>query len=161
MVMLTSMGDAASKSEIKPNTHMDFFHWDETFQCGSVQSCLWRGQVPASGTLILILETAIRDLIRYLSGRHVSTSSDLPLFPQAETSTHELFQFSFYTKSTWSVQTSFITRSDNLDNFSPMQRQRAHVFCSAVTSGRKAVTDSWGIGVTSHKFSSHLQRNEL
>lgn len=153
MVMLASMGGAASKSEMKPNTHMDFFHWDETLQCGSVQLCLWR----ASSTLVLILETATKDLIRYLSGRDVSTTSGLPLFPQAETSTHELFQFSFYTESTWSAQTSL----NNLDNFSPMQRQRARVFHSVVTSGRKAVTGSWGIGVTSQNFSNHLQRNEL
>lgn len=161
MVMLASMGGAASKSEMKPNTHMDFFNWDETSQCGNVQFCLWRGQVPASSALVLILETATRDLIRHLSGRDVSTASDLPLFPQAETSTHELFQFSFYTKSTWSAQTSFITGLNILDNFLPMQRRRAHVFHSAVTSGRKAVTDGWGIGVTSQKFSNHLQRNEL
>lgn len=109
MVMFASMGGAASKSEMKPNTHMDFFNWDETLQCVNVQFCLWRGQVPASSTLVLILETATRDLIRYLSGRDVSTASDLLLFPQAETFTHELFQFSFYTKSTWSAQTSFIT----------------------------------------------------
>lgn len=74
MVMLASMGGAASKSEMKPNTHMDFFNWDETLQCGNVQFCLWRGQVPASSILVLILETATRDPIRYLSGRDVSTT---------------------------------------------------------------------------------------
>lgn len=157
--MLTSMGGAARKAEIKPNTHTGFFHWDETLQCGSVQFCLWEGQVPASSTLVFILETATSNLIRYLSGRDVSTTSGLPPFSQAETSTHELFQFSFYTKSTWSAQTSFITSLNNLDNFSPKQRQRAHVLWSVVTSGRKAVIGSWGIGVTSQEFSNHLRRN--
>lgn len=60
MVMLASMGGAASNSEMKPNMHMEFFHWDETLLCGSVQVCLGRGQVPANSTLILILETATR-----------------------------------------------------------------------------------------------------
>lgn len=143
MVMLASMGGAASNSEIKPNTHIESFNWDETLQCGSVQVCLGRGQVPASSTLVFILETATRDLVWYLSGRDVSIASDLPLFPQADTSTRELFQFTFYTKSTWSAQTSFITGLHNLDNFSPMQRQRAHMIHSAVASGRKAVTSSW------------------
>lgn len=106
--MLASMGGAARKSEMKPNMHTGFFHWDETLQCRSVQFCLREGQVPASSTLISILETATRDLIRYFSGRDVRNASGL-LFPQAETSTHDLFQFSFYTKSTWSAQTNFIT----------------------------------------------------
>lgn len=137
--------------------HVGFFHWDEALQCGSVQFCLWEGQVPASSTLVLILETARRDLIRYLSDRDVATSSGLPLFPQAETSILEVFQYSFYMKSTWSAQTNFITVLNNLDNFSPKQRQRAHLLYSAVTSARKAVTGNWGIGVTSQEFSNRLQ----
>lgn len=45
----------------------------------------WWKEVTESSTLALILETTIRKLIRYLSGRGVSSTSGLPLFPQAET----------------------------------------------------------------------------
>lgn len=48
---------------------------------------------------------------------------------------------------------------NNLDNFSPKQRQRVYVLHSVVTSGRKAVTGSWSIGVNSQEFFNHLQGN--
>lgn len=78
--MLASMRGAASKSEMKPNMHTGFFHWGETVMW---KCAMWEGLVSASSTLVLILETATRELIRYLSGSDVSTTSGLP-FPQAD-----------------------------------------------------------------------------
>lgn len=121
--MLATMRGAAIKPEMKPNQHTALFHWDETQQYGSVQFCLWAGQVPASSILVLIMETSTSDLIIYLSGRGVSTSGDLPL-SQAETSACDLFQPSFYTSSTWSAKPNFISALNNLDNVSLKKRQK-------------------------------------
>lgn len=51
---------------------------------------------------------------------------------------------------------NFISALNNLDNVPLKKRQKAHMPLSAVTSGRKAETGSWGIGVRSQKFPNHL-----
>lgn len=84
---------------------------------------------------------------------------DYHCFLKQKSLTHEVFQFFFYTESTQSGQTGFISGLNILDNFSP--RQRAHMIHSAITSGRKTVAGIWGIGVTSQEYSNYLQRNEL
>lgn len=116
----------------------------------------WK-EVPESSTLILILDTATRKLLRLsFRQRCFPPPVDYHCFLTQRSPAPEVFQWPFYTKSTWSAQTSFISGLNILEIFS--SRKRAHMLHSAITSGRKTVTGTWDIGVTSQEYSNHLQK---
>lgn len=73
------MRGAATNPEMKTNMYTGFFLCDQICSVKVCDYAWW--EVTESSTLALILETATRKLIRYLSGRDVSSTSGLPLFP--------------------------------------------------------------------------------
>lgn len=150
------MGGSATKPEMKPNMFISV-QWNfAMLKCAVMPG----GRRWQKAVLLLwswrLQQGSWSDI---LQAEMCSPPVDYHYFLKQRPPTREVFQLSFYTESTWSGQTSFISGLNILDNFSP--RQRAHMLHSAITSGRKTVAGSWGFGVTSQEYSNYLQRNEL